>query len=50
MFKNITNEIKIDINNKITPLYKLTHKCELQNYDENKIIFYLFSTINIIVK
>jgi hypothetical protein len=45
MFNNITNKIKRDINNKITPLYKLTYKCNFTKYDESKNIYYLYSTI-----
>jgi hypothetical protein len=45
MFNNITDEIKNDINNKVTPFYKLTYKCIFPEYDENIILYYLYSTI-----
>jgi hypothetical protein len=45
MFNNITNQVKKDINDKITPLYKLTYKCKFFEYDETKNIYYLYSTI-----
>jgi len=45
MFNSITNDNKNDIANKITPLYKLTYKCEFPPYDENKNLYYLYSTI-----
>lgn len=45
MFNQITDEIKEDIDNKITPLYKLTHKCNFQPYNKELNIYYLYSTI-----
>ena len=41
----ITNKIKLDIDNKITPFYKLTYKCEFPEYNENINLYYLYSTI-----
>jgi hypothetical protein len=46
MMNNVTNEIKLDINSKNTPLFKLTYKCEFPKYNENIILYYLYSTIN----
>jgi hypothetical protein len=46
MFNRITSEIKNDIDNKITPLYKLTYKCNFTNYNETTNLHYLYSTIN----
>ena len=45
MFNKITNEIKQDIDNKITPLYKLTYKSNFTNYNETTNLYYLYSTI-----
>jgi len=45
MFIKITDKFKIDIDSKITPLYKLTYKCDFPAYDETKYVYYLFSTI-----
>lgn len=45
MFNKLSIQTKLDINNKITPLYKLTYKCEFSKYDENINVYYLFSTI-----
>jgi hypothetical protein len=45
MFNNITSEIKNDIDTKITPLYKVTYKCNFPEYDETKNLYYLYSTI-----
>lgn len=45
MFKNLISEIKNDIDSKITPLYKLTYKCNFSEYDETKNLYYLYSTI-----
>ena len=44
MFKYITNEIKRDIDAKITPLYKLTYKFDISN--KKSSVYYLYSTIN----
>lgn len=41
----ITNKIKKDIDNKITPLYKLTYKSEIPEFDENITLYYLYSTL-----
>ena len=45
MFNKITEKNKSDINNKITPLYKLTYKCKFLEYDETLNLYYLYSTI-----
>jgi hypothetical protein len=45
MFNNLSTQNKLDIDNKITPLYKLTYKCEFSKYDKNKNLYYLYSTI-----
>ena len=45
MFNNITYQVKKDIDDKITPLYKLTYKCEFLEYDETKNLYYLYSTV-----
>jgi hypothetical protein len=45
MFNKIVKEIKEDIDNKITPLYKLTYKCQFLLYDETYNLYYLYSTI-----
>ena len=45
MFKNISIQNKLDIDNKITPLYKLTYKCNFLEYNENLNLYYLYSTI-----
>jgi hypothetical protein len=37
--------IKNDIDNKITPLYKLTYKCNFPPHDNEVNIYYLYSTI-----
>lgn len=44
-FEKINEEIKKDIDDKITPLYKLTYKIDFPIYDENKNIYYVYSTI-----
>jgi hypothetical protein len=35
-----------EIDDKITPLYKLTYKCSFPTYDETLSLYYLYSTIN----
>ena len=47
MFNNLSTQTKLDIDNKITPLYKLTYKCDFPEYNENLNInlFYLYQTI-----
>jgi hypothetical protein len=45
LFNDITNDIQTTINSKITPLYKLTYKCTFIEYNESKILYYLYSTI-----
>jgi len=41
----ITDEIKKDINDKITPLYKLTYKLEIPEFDKDITLYYLYSTL-----
>jgi hypothetical protein len=43
--KNITTKTKTEIDSKITPLYKLSHKIQFPKYDEKLNIYYLYSTI-----
>lgn len=46
MFNNITDGLISYIQAKMTPLFKLTHKCDFQNeYHDKTIVHYLFSTI-----
>jgi hypothetical protein len=45
MFNKISIQNKLDIDNKITPLYKLTYKCHFPKYDETILLYYLYSTI-----
>jgi hypothetical protein len=45
ILNKITDEIKKDIDNKITPLYKLTYKLDFPEFDENITLYYLYSTI-----
>lgn len=45
MFKPASIQNKLDINNKITPLYKLTYKCKFLQYNEELNLYYLYSTI-----
>jgi hypothetical protein len=45
MFNDITVQNKLDIDNKITPLYKLTYKCNFPEYNETLNLYYLYSTI-----
>jgi hypothetical protein len=45
MFDIKTNEIKFDIDKKITPLYKLTYKCDFPPPDTSLNVYYLFSTL-----
>lgn len=45
MFNTISMLVKTNIDNKITPLYKLTYKCEFPVYNENLNLYYLYSTI-----
>lgn len=45
MFKTLTPTHKSNIDNKITPLYKLTYKCQFPEYNENLNLYYLYSTI-----
>ena len=44
-FDELTCATKMDIDCKITPLYKLSYKPVFPEYDETKHIFYLYSTI-----
>jgi len=45
MFNQITNDIKYNINHKLTPVYKLTYKRDFPKFDKNKNVYYLVSTI-----
>ena len=45
MFGKISPKIKSDIDTKIAPLYKLTYKYVLPQYDKSLILYYLYSTI-----
>jgi mannosyltransferase OCH1-like enzyme len=45
MFTHVSKQIKLNIDSKITPLYKLTLKCAFLHYDETKLLYYLYSTI-----
>ena len=54
LFNTITNQTKMDIDNKITPLYKLTYKCNNTLYNNtlynntlynNTNLCYLYKTI-----
>ena len=46
IFNNITDGLISYIQAKMTPLFKLTHKCDFQNeYNDKTIVHYLFSTI-----
>ncbi len=45
MFEIASIQNKLDIVNKITPIYKLTYKCNFLEYNENLNLYYLYSTI-----
>lgn len=45
MMKLVTKKIKSNIDNKVSPLYKLTYKCSFLPYDNKITIYYLYSTI-----
>lgn len=45
MFRTINETIQEDIRKKITPLYKLTYKCNFVKHDETLVLYYLYSTI-----
>lgn len=51
-FNELTKDIKLTIDNKQTPIYKLTYKCdncdvkELESNDTKLILYYLYSTID----
>lgn len=45
LFNTVTNTVKKNIDDKITPLYKLTYKCTFPSYDETLNMYYLYSTI-----
>jgi len=47
LFNSLTPQIKKEIDAKTTPLYKLSHKCRFQEYNETKNIYYLYSTIDL---
>jgi len=46
-FENTNEEIKKDIDDKITPLFKLTYKMDFPTYNEKKNVYYLYSTIKL---
>jgi hypothetical protein len=46
MFHSVTVDTKENIDNKITPLYKLSYKCTFPPYNEQINLYYLYSTIN----
>jgi hypothetical protein len=46
MFNKIKDEIKSNIDNKITPFYKLTYKCDFTLNDISLNLYYLYSTIS----
>lgn len=46
MFKKLSTQNKLNIDNKVTPLYKLTYKCNFPKYNENRNLYYLFSTVS----
>jgi hypothetical protein len=45
MFKTMTGQIKKEIDEQVTPVYKLTYKHEFPLYDKTLIVYYLYSTI-----
>ena len=44
-FGKLTPEMKAEIDNKDMPIYKLNYKKEFPEYDENKLIYYLYNTL-----
>lgn len=44
-FKQLTYEVKRDIDGKITPLYKLTYKCDFGEMRDGQNLSYLYGTI-----
>lgn len=42
-FSELSDETKRDIDDRITPLYKLTHKVKFPEYDETLNLYYLYS-------
>ena len=46
MCKKLSIKNKCDIDSKVTPLYKLTYKCNFPEYDETIMLYYLYTTIN----
>jgi len=44
-FNHLNKDIKENIDNKITPLFKLTYKCKFPHFDENLNLYYLYSSI-----
>jgi hypothetical protein len=42
---HLSREVKIAIDSKITPLYKLTHKLDFGKLDSDQTLHYLYSTI-----
>lgn len=45
MFNKITDGLISYIHSKMTPLFKLTYKCDFTEYHDKTIVHYLFSTI-----
>lgn len=45
MFAPINPKIKQQIDSKVVPLYKLTHRCSFPKYNENLTLYYLYSTL-----
>jgi hypothetical protein len=45
MFNSVSTQTRTDIDNKITPFYKLTYKCDFPEYNETINLYYLYSRI-----
>lgn len=45
IFRHISDSVKHDIDSKVTPFYKLTHKLNPSSTSKNNNLYYLFSTI-----
>jgi len=45
LFQPLTDYVRSMIDQKRSPLYKLTHKCQFPGYVENLNLYYLYSTI-----
>ena len=48
MFSELNKKNSSDIDNKITHLYKLTYKCDYENYKPGTLLYYLLNSLNII--